>query len=163
MSVVIKIRIFSNGAAWKCLKYIISCLSQNYVGPNDSLYSISIPSSQSVVVIQTAIKTYFVSIFALHWLLFDLFMQGLSPQVWVPCVGGRAANIPITTNWLCSILILRRVFKLNMRPRAVGASVEPTSYCHTSVPSCKGQCWARLMFSFIVPELSSQIWGDESF
>ena len=69
----------------------------------------------------------------------------------------QAANIPITTNWLCHIHILRRVFKLNMRPRAVGASVEPTSYCLTSVPSCKGQCWARPMCSFIVPELSSLI------
>ena len=58
---------FSNGAAWKCLKYIISCLSQNCVGPNDSWYSTFLSHHLNVVVIQTAIKTsYFVFIVKLR-------------------------------------------------------------------------------------------------
>ena len=90
---------------WCCMKMFkvhlhrYSCLSQNYVGPNDGLYfNISVPSTESVVVIQTAIKhILFLFCIQFHFIHTerDLFMQGLSPQGLnvVPCVWVAGAGV----------------------------------------------------------------------
>ena len=68
----------------KMFKVHYSCLSQKYVGPNDGLYfNISVTSTESVVVIKTAIK-HILFLFCIQFYFIhterDLFMRGLSPQ-----------------------------------------------------------------------------------